>query len=414
MKRFMNKLFLCKNAAQSRSKSLSAYLVAASSNVSGSGDGAANTHVASSKSFHLWQRGIKGDSFTDVKSFVPLEISPSLSFTKRGNSQRLRRFSGTHTELLLLLVLLLCPSWLLAQEPLRAGTIFSATQAPLWAAKEGRYFEKYGIKNLEVIQFSGGQPVTRALIGGDIQISTTGGAAVVNARLKGADAVIIARTVGVFPYTLYVSKEIRDAADLKGKKLAVSTVGGSGYVAMQYALRKLGLDPDRDVAMLQVGDFGTRLASLASGTVQGTLLLPPFTLRARELGLRPLYDLVGSGIQYPINQITTRQSFIKSQRETAKNFLRGLIAGLARFRTDREFGVQVLGKNLRETDSKILQETYDFWLKVFPKAPKPGPEDATIFLDFMQVKEQRDWKDFVDPSLMDELEREGFLASVYK
>jgi hypothetical protein len=210
----------------------------------------------------------------------------------------------------------------------------------------------------------------------------------------------------VFPYTLYVAKDIRNPAELKGKKLAVSTVGGSGYVAMQYALRKLGLDPDKDVAMLQVGDFGTRLASLASGTVQGTLLLPPFTLRAQELGLRPLYDLVGSGIQYPINQITTRQSFI--------NFLKGLIAGLARFRTDREFGIKVLGQNLRETDPKILQETYDFWLKVFPKVPNPGPEDATIFLEFMQVREQRDWKNFVDTSLMDELEREGFLNSVYK
>jgi ABC-type nitrate/sulfonate/bicarbonate transport system substrate-binding protein len=163
----------------------------------------------------------------------------------------------------------LVPASLHAQELLRAGTIFSATQAPLWAAKEGHYFEKYGIKNLEIIQFSGGQPVTRALIGGDIQISTTGGAAVVNARLKGADTMIIARTVGVFPYTLFVGKDIRDAADLRGRKLAVSTVGGSGYVAMQYALRKLGLDPDKDVAMLQVGDFGTRLAALAAGTVQG-------------------------------------------------------------------------------------------------------------------------------------------------
>ena len=314
----------------------------------------------------------------------------------------------------LALLLLSFPGWLNAQEPLRAGTIFSATQAPLWAAKEGRFFEKYGIKNLEVIQFSGGQPVTRALIGGDIQISTTGGAAVVNARLKGADTIIIARTVGVFPYTLYVSKDIRDASELKGKRLAVSTVGGSGYVAMQYALRRLGLDPDKDVAMLQVGDFGTRLASVASGTVQGTLLLPPFTLRAQELGLRPLYDLVGSGIQYPINQITTRQFFIKSQRETVKNFLKGLVAGLARFRADREFGVKVLGQNLRETDPKILQETYDFWLKVFPKFPNPGPEDATVFLEFMQVKEQRDWRDFVDPSLMEELERDGFLSSVYR
>jgi ABC-type nitrate/sulfonate/bicarbonate transport system substrate-binding protein len=314
----------------------------------------------------------------------------------------------------LLTFLLLFPKLLLAQEPLRAGTIFSATQAPLWAAKEGRYFEKYGIKNLEVIQFSGGQPVTRALIGGEIQISTTGGAAVINARLKGADPVVIARTVAVFPYTLYVSKDIRDPSELKGKKLAVSTVGGSGYIAMQYALRKLGLDPDKDVAMLQVGDFGTRLASLASGTVQGTLLLPPFTLRAREIGLRPLYDLVGSGVQYPINQITARQSFIKSQRETVKNFMKGFVAGLARFRADREFGTRVLGKNLREPDAKILQETYDFWLKVFPRVPNPGPEDATVFLEFMQVKEQRDWRDFVDTSVMDELDREGFLNSVYK
>jgi NitT/TauT family transport system substrate-binding protein len=282
-------------------------------------------------------------------------------------------------RLLVFTFLLFIPASLLAQEPLRAGTIFSATQAPLWAAKEGRYFEKYGIKNLEVIQFSGGQPVTRALIGGDIQISTTGGAAVINARLKGADTVIIARTVGVFPYTLYVSKDIRDPSELKGKRLAVSTVGGSGYVAMQYALRKLGLDPEKDVAMLQVGDFGTRLASLASGTVQGTLLLPPFTLRAKELGLKPLYDMVGSGIQYPINQITARQSFIKSQRETVKNFMKGFVAGLARFRTDREFGSKVLGKNLREPDAKILQETYDFWLKVFPKAPTRVPRMRRFF-----------------------------------
>ena len=368
------------------------------------------------QNFSLWKRGIKGDFLHAAKSLAILKISPSPSFSKRGTPEAIahRRSRSAIGNLLLLALLLSSPKLLLAQEPLRAGTIFSATQAPLWAAKEGRYFEKYGIKNLEVIQFSGGQPVTRALIGGDIQISTTGGAAVVNARLKGADPVIIARTVGVFPYTLYVSKDIRDAGELKNKKLAVSTVGGSGYVAMQYALRKIGLDPDKDVAMLQVGDFGTRLASLVAGTVQGTLLLPPFTLRARELGLRPLYDLVGSGIQYPINQITARQSFIKSQRETVKNFMRGFVSGLARFRTDREFGARVLGKNLRETDPKILQETYDFWLKVFPRVPNPGPEDATVFLEFMQIKEPHDWREFVDTSVMDELEREGFLSSVYK
>jgi hypothetical protein len=94
--------------------------------------------------------------------------------------------------------------------------------------------------------------------------------------------------------------------------------------------------------------------------------------------------------------------------------MKGFVAGLARFRTDREFGVGVLAKSLREHDPKILQESYDFWLKVFPKVPNPGPEDATVFLDLMQIKERRDWKEFVDTSIMDDLEREGFVASVYK
>ena len=141
------------------------------------------------QNFPLWKRGIKGDFLHAAKSLAILKISPSPSFSKRGTSEAIarRRSRSAISNLLLLVLLLFSPKLLLAQEPLRAGTIFSATQAPLWAAKEGRYFEKYGIKNLEVIQFSGGQPVTRALIGGDIQISTTGGAAVVNARLKGAD-----------------------------------------------------------------------------------------------------------------------------------------------------------------------------------------------------------------------------------
>jgi len=301
-----------------------------------------------------------------------------------------------------------------AETPLRIGTIFSVTQAPLWAGVEEKLFEKYGIRNMEVIRFSGGQPVTRSLIAGDIQISTTGGAAVINARLKGADTMVIARTVGVFPYTLYVSKEIRDPGDLKGKKLAVSAIGGSGYVATVYALKNLGLDAAKDVTMLQMGDFGMRLGALAGGTVQGTLLQPPFTIKARELGLRPLYDLVGSDAQYPINQIATKQSFLKRQRETVKAFMKAMVAGLARFRTDRSFGIKVLGKNLRETDSKILDETYDFWLKVFPKFPYPGPEDATVFLDMMEVKERHDPKEFVDSTIMEELEREGFLAGLYR
>ena len=214
----------------------------------------------------------------------------------------------------------------------------------------------------------------------------------------------------MFPYTLYVGKDIRDPSELKGKRrrgehrrwlglrgdavCAQKTGSRSRQRCCHVAGRRLRL-------ALGVVGSGNHTSNIVAATVHAA--------GAKELGLRPLYDLVGSGIQYPINQITARQSFIKSQRDTVKNFMRAFVAGLARFRTDREFGTRVLGKNLRETDAKILQETYDFWLKVFPRVPNPGPEDATVFLEFMQVKEQRDWREFVDTSVMDELDREGFL-----
>ncbi|MBI4525191.1 MAG: ABC transporter substrate-binding protein [Deltaproteobacteria bacterium] len=319
---------------------------------------------------------------------------------------------GLIASTLLFLVLLSTSAG--AQAPLRIGTILSVTQAPLWAGIDGKFFQKYGIKNTEVIVFSGGQPATAALISGELKINTTGGPAVINARLRGADVVIIARTVGVFPYTLYVSKDIHEPSQLKGKKVGVSRIGGSGYDALIYALKSIKLDPKKDVTILQIGGFADRLAALSSDVIQGTVLNPPFTLRARELGLRPLYDLVASGITYPINQITTTRAFMRDHRDTVKSFLKGLIHGLARFRTDRDFAIQVLSKNLRERDPKILQETYEFWLKVFPKVPSPGPEDATVFLEFMQLKEQRDPKEFVDGSLVQELEREGFVDSLYK
>src|SRR5687768_11122013 len=140
-----------------------------------------------SPSFPLWKRGIKGDFFKDAQVAETRKISPNPSFSKRGTKfvrcQQpkcrahfplcKRGIKGdfihaglrTGSRLITLAILLLSSNGVNAQEPLRAGTIFSATQAPLWSAKEGRYFEKYGIKNLEVIQFSGGQPVTRALIG---------------------------------------------------------------------------------------------------------------------------------------------------------------------------------------------------------------------------------------------------------
>lgn len=300
-----------------------------------------------------------------------------------------------------------------SEERMTLATIRSVTQAPFWVALESGFYKDYGLEVLPV-QFTGGTQTIMALVSGDVQMTTTGGPAAVHAKLKGANVLAIGTTVGVFPYIFYVSGKIRKPEDLKGRRIGISSFGGASHAATRYALQRLGLNPEVDVTLMQIGNQAGRLSAMTSGGIDGTLIQPPETLIAREMGLKPMLNLAQSGLKFPMNQMTTTGEYLKSQREKVKRFMMGSIAGVARLKADRDFTMKVLKKFMQISDQKLLAETYDFWVNIYPPKAYVDPEEIENYL--VTVKERGSSKpaDFIDNSIVAELDREGFIEAVYK
>ena len=300
-----------------------------------------------------------------------------------------------------------------AQDKMIVATLRSVSQACFWVALESGFYKEYGLEVLPV-NFSGGTQTITSLMSGDVQVTTTGGSTAINAKLKGGDAVLISTTLGTFPYAFYVTQRIRIADDLKGKKIGILSFGGTAYPATRFALQKLGLNPDSDVTFIQTGDQKARFGALISGSIDGTLIQPPDTLKAKELGFKPLLDLAQSGIKFPMNHNSTTSKFLKSDRDKVKRFMMGYIAGLARLKTDREFSQKVLAKYLGNPSQAILDETYDFWSGIFPARPYVEREEVENYLATLKDRGSAKVEDFFDNSIVSELDREGFIDAVYK
>jgi NitT/TauT family transport system substrate-binding protein len=300
-----------------------------------------------------------------------------------------------------------------AQERVIVATLRSVSQWSFWMALESGFYKEYGLEVVPVT-FSGGTQTIMSLVSGDVQITTTGGSTGINAALKGGDVTLISTTLGVFPYTFYVSSRIRGREDLKGKKIGIVSFGGTAYPATRYALLKLGINPDSDVTFIQTGDQAARFGALMSGAIDGTLLQPPDTIKARELGLRPMINLAQSGIRFPMNHNSTSTRFIKSNRDKVKKFMMGYIGGLARLKTDRQFAIHVLGKYLRTSDQAVLNETYDFWSALYPAKPYVERDEVENYLVTLKDRGGAKPEDFMDNSIVAELDREGFIEAAYK
>ena len=301
-----------------------------------------------------------------------------------------------------------------AGEKVTVAMLPSPTNAPFRVALDGGSFKDHGLEVIPV-QFNGGTQTIMALMSGDVQLTTTGGPAAVNARLKGGSVTLIATTVGVFPYLFYVSEKIRKPEDLKGKKVGIAGFGGVLHNATRFALQKLGLNPETDVTMVQIGlPFANHIAAMANGSIDGVLFQFPETKKANELGFKALINLAETGIKFPTSQMTTTAEYLRNHRDQVKRFMMGYIAGLARLKGDRQFTTAVLKKFLRIPDAEILAGTYDFWVNIYSVKPYVDPEEIRTYL--LTVKERGSAKaeDFIDNTVVAELDREGFIDAMYK
>jgi NitT/TauT family transport system substrate-binding protein len=306
-------------------------------------------------------------------------------------------------------------------EPLRVGIPgLSAEFAPVWAANDRGLLKKYGFES-EIIAMQGGTQLAQAVIGASIPIAVMGGA-YLTAAVRGADLVMIATHMDKFPYSLIVKPNIKKVEDLKGTKLAISRFGSSSDAGLRVALQKLGLNPDKDVTILQVGGQTERFAALKGGTVDGTVVIPPLSGAAQRLGYNALINMTELGIPYPQEGVVVSRQMIGSRRETIIRFLKAYIEGVKELKTDKEFAIAVMAKHLRldrKKDREALEDSFkEVVIEQMLKIPSINLEAIKVGLDLLGkdklARASSNPRDYVDGTLMQELVKSGFTEQLYK
>jgi NitT/TauT family transport system substrate-binding protein len=286
---------------------------------------------------------------------------------------------------------------------------------PLWVAQDKGFFKKHGLLT-EVITFPGAPPTMQSLVAGELQFGVGGGSSLVDAKIAGADLVIVAVYVDTLPYTLVASEKITSASQLKGKRFAVSRIGAISDISLRMALRNMGLNPENEAIMLGLGDQTSRFSALKSGTVDATVISPPLTVTARKLGFNVIASFQEAGIRWAFDTIDTNNAFARKNPEMVQNFLKGLIEGIAFIHKNKEESISVLTKRMRLTDREALDETYDHLKKIIQKKPFSSEAGIQAIINSTRNPKAKTFKpqDMVDMQYLRDLDKTGFIDVVNK
>jgi NitT/TauT family transport system substrate-binding protein len=289
---------------------------------------------------------------------------------------------------------------------------------PLWVASDAGFYRKNGL-DVELVHVGSSPIAMAAYLAGEIDILGGGGSSGPNAYLRGQkDLVFFAAMNNKFVFSIYGHPSISNLAALRGKRVGVTRFGGTMDFATRYTLKLAGLDPARDVAMLQVGRVQDILSSLIAGGIDAGTMAFPYDIKAKDGGYRELADLTQSGARYASSSVMARRGFLIQNKNHMEGFVRALIEAIHFIRTRREDGIKILARYTRLSDMKILGQTYDFHTRViWPKVPEIQPEDLKLVLE--ELAEANPKAREIDPaeliygSLVKDVVASGFVERVY-
>jgi ABC-type nitrate/sulfonate/bicarbonate transport system substrate-binding protein len=218
-----------------------------------------------------------------------------------------------------------------------------------------------------------------------------------------------------FNWWIFGQPGIARMEELKGKVFGTTRFGTQSDLASRIALRKAGLEPDRDVTMIQTGGPAETVMAMATGKVHAAAISPPATLQAKRFKLKELMDLTTLDVEYHVNGVVTTRRYLKTNEDIARRFLRAYIEGAVRGMRDRVFAIKTMGKYFRTDDKEVLDETYELSIKNGFTVP-PYPAGISALLQeleksFPKAKGAKP-EDFADSRLVRELDQSGFVKSV--
>jgi len=304
------------------------------------------------------------------------------------------------------------------QEKLRlAWAGFSPTNSPVWVMEDRKLLQKQGVTP-EIISINASPTVLQALLANEIEAASISVTTLTSSRLAGADTVMILGVVPTFVDHIVSLSNITAVEQLKGKTAGVNRLGSTSDLGLRLALKKLGIDPEKDVKIIPTGGTAERFAALSKGITQFTIIPEPFLTQAEKLGFRNLFNISDLKIPFWWNGILSRESIIKTQRPLLSKLVRAMVEAIHFIKTDKEYAKTIFKKNLAINDPEGLERAYKDYSNAFPEFPYPNPEGVKTMLDDLAPKNPKaasaDPKTYVDMSFVAELDKSGFIKQLYK
>ncbi len=304
-----------------------------------------------------------------------------------------------------------------AQEKIRVGYGSVSIHASLvWIAKQRGLFAKYGLSP-EIVYIPGGSININAVISGNLDLTQLTGAPGAAANLEGADIVYIASTLDKLAYQLVTRPEIKTVAQLKGTKLGISRFGSAADFGLRAVLKKLGLNPARDIVILQIGDEPARLAAIKTGRIDGTVMNAPFGTEAAKQNLNLLVDSITMGIPFINTGLLGSRKVLGGEEKRVLNFLRAYLEAIKILKTEREYAIKAIAQFTRISDTRVVEEGYDYFKDKIPAVPYPSLEAMQAVV--AQIAETNpkarhvDARGYIDDHYLKQLEAEGFVKKLW-
>jgi len=286
-----------------------------------------------------------------------------------------------------------------------------------WVAEDLGLFKKYDL-DFGFVYIPASSTATAAILGNNVEVGLLGGVGIVNAYANGAtDLCFIGSIKNIMTQSILAKPNITKLDQLRGKRIGVTRIGSNTHFFTVQALRRAGMNPDKDITFIQTGGDNETLGALASGRVDAASMLPPTDGRAIALGFHYVVFGPDIAIPYAASTITTRRSVIAKRGQVIGRFMRAMAEASKSMHRDKDLVYRVLEKKLRITDRAILDASYAIEMKVMEprlelKAAAIQPMIEEVAKTNPRANEMKP-QDLMDRRYLAEMESSGFFKQVW-
>lgn len=306
-----------------------------------------------------------------------------------------------------------------AQKLERAVLAYGSTGAnltPFWVARDAGIYKQYGL-DVDLVFFRGSTITINALATKDAHFGAFGASSSVLAKLGGVDTVLIATAAPGLLFYLLVKKEIKNANDLKGKKIAISRPGTDSDLGARVAVQRLGLG-EKEVSFISLGTDTERLGAMLQGVVDATVVTVSGYITAQKMGFHSILDLGQANIPYEAAGLITTRALMRDNSDLVMKYVKGFVAGIHYAKTNREPTLKILSKYMRTDDRDVLGASYDYFVgRIIPRVPYVNEKGLQAVIDFIRQRNPQTpnvkASDFMDNRFIKELDESGFIKALY-